>query len=209
MPLTPLAAMVRRFSNLAIGPVAAPVEQASGSGVQLEGGAISPAAGSKPAWPPKKAAAAKIGRPPRQSSVFSGYAIYLTNAGKVVKVCATGIRMPSTPIRAPAGVSNSMVPRMFAAAGYLSTASVNARCPFAAKGIVSVAICAPVSSRTDTIPLAANGHLAFTLAVDKYPAAANIRGTIEFDTPAGARIGVLGIRIPVAHTFTTLPALVR
>jgi formylglycine-generating enzyme required for sulfatase activity len=62
---------------------------------------------------------------------------------------------------------------------------------------------------TDTIPLAANGHLAFTLAVDKYPAAANIRGTIEFDTPAGARIGVLGIRIPVAHTFTTLPALVK
>lgn len=62
---------------------------------------------------------------------------------------------------------------------------------------------------TDTIPLAANGHLAFTLAVDKYPATANIRGTIEFDTPAGARIGVLGIRMPVAHTFTTLPALVK
>jgi len=62
---------------------------------------------------------------------------------------------------------------------------------------------------TDTIPLAANGHLAFTLAVDKYPATANIRGTIEFDTPAGARIGVLGIRMPVAHTFTTLPPLVK
>ena len=62
---------------------------------------------------------------------------------------------------------------------------------------------------TDTIPLAANGHLAFTLAVDKYPATANIRGTIEFDTPAGARIGVLGIRMPVAHTFTTLPALAK
>jgi hypothetical protein len=26
--------------------------------------------------------------------------------------------------------------------------------------------------------------------------AANIRGTIEFDTPAGATIGALGIRIP-------------
>lgn len=62
---------------------------------------------------------------------------------------------------------------------------------------------------TDTIPLAANGHLAFTLAVDKYPATANIRGTIEFDTPAGAQIGVLGIRIPAAHTFATLPALVK
>ena len=57
--------------------------------------------------------------------------------------------------------------------------------------------------------LPANGHLAFTLAVDKYPAAAGIRGTIEFDTPAGAQIGALGIRIPVAHTFTTLPALVK
>ncbi|HSR06112.1 MAG TPA: hypothetical protein VLM42_03090, partial [Bryobacteraceae bacterium] len=62
---------------------------------------------------------------------------------------------------------------------------------------------------TDTISLAANGHLAFTLAVDRYPAAAGIRGTIEFDTPAGAQIGVLGIRIPVAHTFTTLPALAK
>src|SRR6185312_10806126 len=53
---------------------------------------------------------------------------------------------------------------------------------------------------TDTISLAANGHLAFTLASDKYPATAGIRGTIEFDPPAGAQIGALGIRIPVAHT---------
>ena len=62
---------------------------------------------------------------------------------------------------------------------------------------------------TDTIALAANGHLAFTLATDKYPAAANIRGTVEFDTPTGSQIGALGIRIPVAHTFTTLPSLVK
>lgn len=62
---------------------------------------------------------------------------------------------------------------------------------------------------TDTIWLAANGHLAFTLVTDKYPATANIRGTVEFDTPAGAQIGALGIRIPVAHTFKTLPALAR
>ncbi len=61
----------------------------------------------------------------------------------------------------------------------------------------------------DTLSLAANGHLAFTLGTDKYPAAQNIRGTIEFDTPAGAQIGALGIRIPVAHTFTTLPALAK
>jgi hypothetical protein len=62
---------------------------------------------------------------------------------------------------------------------------------------------------TDTISLAANGHLAFTLAVDKYLVAAGIRGTIEFANPAGAQIGALGIRIPLTHTFTTLPALAK
>jgi hypothetical protein len=66
---------------------------------------------------------------------------------------------------------------------------------------------------TDTLTLAANGHLAFTLGSSQsgymYPQTANIRGTIEFDTPAGGQIGALGIRIPVAHTFTTLPALAK
>jgi hypothetical protein len=61
----------------------------------------------------------------------------------------------------------------------------------------------------DTLNLAANGHQAFTLFVDKYPQTANLRGTIEFGTPAGAQIGALGIRIPIAHTFTTLPALAK
>jgi Subtilase family len=64
---------------------------------------------------------------------------------------------------------------------------------------------------TDTIALAANGHYAFTLVTDRYPSAKNTRGTIEFDTPAGAQIGALGIRIPAgsAHTYTTLPALAK
>jgi hypothetical protein len=62
---------------------------------------------------------------------------------------------------------------------------------------------------TDTIALAANGHYAFTLGTDRYPGTANIRGTIEFDTPAGAQIGALGIRIPPTQTYTTLPALVK
>jgi len=64
---------------------------------------------------------------------------------------------------------------------------------------------------TDTITLAANGHSAFTLGTDKYPGAAHIRGTIEFDKPTGAQIGALGIRIPAvaAHTYTTLPALAK
>ena len=64
---------------------------------------------------------------------------------------------------------------------------------------------------TDTITLAANGHYAFTLVSDKYLMTANIRGTIEFDKPANAQIGALGIRIPAgsAHTYTTLPALAK
>ncbi len=64
---------------------------------------------------------------------------------------------------------------------------------------------------TDTIALSANGHYAFTLVTDRYPATANIRGTIEFDVPAGAKIGALGIRVPAvaAHTYTTLPALAK
>jgi hypothetical protein len=62
---------------------------------------------------------------------------------------------------------------------------------------------------TDTLVLAANGHLAFTLVTDKYPQTADLRGTIEFDKPAGATIGALGIRIPpgALTTYTTLPAL--
>jgi len=62
---------------------------------------------------------------------------------------------------------------------------------------------------TDTLNLTANGHLAFTLAGDKYSATANIRGTIEFYRPANAQIGVLGIRIPSTQTYTTLPALAK
>ena len=62
---------------------------------------------------------------------------------------------------------------------------------------------------TGTISLAANGHSAFTLAVDKFPVTAGIRGTIEIDAHTGVQIGALGIRIPPTHTFTTLPALVK
>ena len=62
---------------------------------------------------------------------------------------------------------------------------------------------------TDSLALAPNGHLAFTLVADKYPFTANSRGTIEFGTPPGAQIGALGIRIPAGHTFTTLPAFAK
>ncbi len=64
---------------------------------------------------------------------------------------------------------------------------------------------------TDTLNLSANGHVAFTLGTQKYPATANSRGTIEFDAPTGVQIGALGIRMPAgsAHAYTTLPALAK
>jgi hypothetical protein len=76
---------------------------------------------------------------------------------------------------------------------------------------VTVRDSAGATIASDTITLSANGHYAFTLVKDRYLAAANIRGTIEFDTPAGVQIGALGIRIPnnAAHTYTTLPALAK
>jgi len=60
-----------------------------------------------------------------------------------------------------------------------------------------------------TISLAANGHYSFTLGVDEYPVTENIRGTLEFTTPPGGQIGVLGIQIPAAQTSTTIPSLAR
>ena len=64
---------------------------------------------------------------------------------------------------------------------------------------------------SDTVTLAPNGHYAFTLGTDRYPAALTIRGTIEFLTPQDTSIGALGIRMPAgpAHTYTSLPALAR
>ena len=76
---------------------------------------------------------------------------------------------------------------------------------------VTVRDSAGATLASDTITLAPNGHEAFTLGIDKYPAALAIRGTIEFDKPAGAQIGALGIRIPsgAAHTYTSLPGLAK
>src|SRR6185312_16428595 len=60
---------------------------------------------------------------------------------------------------------------------------------------------------TDSIPISANGHVSFVLAT-QYPLTANIRGTIEFDAPAGGRISVLGLRFtPPNNALTTIPAL--
>jgi len=63
---------------------------------------------------------------------------------------------------------------------------------------------------TDTLQLPANAHLSFVLGnpPNKYSATANIRGTIEFDTPPGGQISAVGIRAN-GQAFTTLPALVK
>jgi hypothetical protein len=77
----------------------------------------------------------------------------------------------------------------------------------------------PVVIRDDTgtligppgaaIALAGNGHTSFVLSL-QYPVTANIRGTIEVDTPPGGQISVLGFRttpLGSSHTLTTIPAL--
>jgi len=75
-----------------------------------------------------------------------------------------------------------------------------------------------ISSPGSTITLAGSGHTSFVLS-QQYPLTAEKRGTIEFDTPAGGRISVLGIRTtpigtecrvppcPNTTTLTTIPAL--
>jgi hypothetical protein len=67
---------------------------------------------------------------------------------------------------------------------------------------------------TGSIVLAAQGHNSFMLADSTYgfPAAAAVRGTVEFDTPLGGQISVLGLRantIPNSSGFalTSLPVL--
>jgi hypothetical protein len=59
-----------------------------------------------------------------------------------------------------------------------------------------------------SIGLAANGHNAFVMST-QFPVTANIRGTLEFDTPAGGQIGVVGIRTTPKPAFTTLPPLAK
>ena len=50
-------------------------------------------------------------------SSYSETAAYFARAGSVVNVCETGKRKARAPISPPGGVSNSMVPRMFAVTG--------------------------------------------------------------------------------------------
>jgi hypothetical protein len=59
-----------------------------------------------------------------------------------------------------------------------------------------------------SLTMAINGHSSFVLS-QQFAITSNIRGTIEFDKPAGAQISVIGIRTPLALTFTSLPPLAR
>jgi hypothetical protein len=57
-----------------------------------------------------------------------------------------------------------------------------------------------------SLPLPAKGHTAFVLT-DKFPNLASHGGTVEFDTPSGAQISVLGLRFPPGQQFTTIPVI--
>lgn len=61
---------------------------------------------------------------------------------------------------------------------------------------------------TATIDLAALGHTSFMLAT-RYAFVAGKRGTVEFDTPAGAQITAVGIRATGAGALTTIPVLAK
>lgn len=57
---------------------------------------------------------------------------------------------------------------------------------------------------SDQLSLPAMGHAAFQLG-DRFAPTAGQTGTIEFDTPPGGRISVLGLRFPAAGHFTSIP----
>jgi hypothetical protein len=60
---------------------------------------------------------------------------------------------------------------------------------------------------TITIPPFGHFSCVLTLSLCDYPQIANIRGTLEFDTPPGGQISALGIRYTPPGTLTTIPAL--
>ena len=69
---------------------------------------------------------------------------------------------------------------------------------------------AVVPSKVTTIPLVGNGHASFMLndTIQGFPELAGMRGTVEFDTPSGGQISVLGLRAN-GKAITTLPVLAQ
>jgi hypothetical protein len=43
----------------------------------------------------------------------------------------------------------------------------------------------------------------------QYASTANIRGTVEFDTPSAGQIATVGIRATSTGAFTTVPVMIR
>jgi Viral BACON domain len=62
--------------------------------------------------------------------------------------------------------------------------------------------------RSDSITLPAQGHTSFDLAT-RFAITAQKRGTVEFDTPQGGQISVLGLRFNPTGAFSTVPALTK
>ncbi len=67
-----------------------------------------------------------------------------------------------------------------------------------------------ISKPGATISVFGNEQTSFVLSdpTQGFPVTANMRGTVEFDTPAGGQISVLGLRFtPPNNALTTIPAL--
>jgi hypothetical protein len=63
--------------------------------------------------------------------------------------------------------------------------------------------------QSTTIPLEALGHTSFVLS-SSYSFTEELRGTVEFDTPAGGQISVLGIQYNTrTGAFSTIPAIAK
>jgi hypothetical protein len=61
---------------------------------------------------------------------------------------------------------------------------------------------------TGQITLTGNGHTSFVLS-SSFIAAANQKGSIEFDTSTGGHLSVLGISFDSAQSFSTIPVTMR
>ena len=61
---------------------------------------------------------------------------------------------------------------------------------------------------TKNISLPPQGHTSFDLA-STYQEAGNLRGTLEFDAPAGDQISVLGLRFNPQMAFSSIPAIAK
>lgn len=59
-----------------------------------------------------------------------------------------------------------------------------------------------------SIILPVNGHISFMLP-GAYPATVAKRGTVEFQTPPGGRISVIGLRATPTGNVTTIPVLAK